>query len=156
MMWTEIHSQADLEGLMHTFGDFHDACLREMHLWAESYVGNDLSMSCPGHLDNHLRLLIQRQSSDPSAIELLFDEVRRINVVPSPDNYDSIIFDATLLLQAGVFYWADVGRWLPDQEDSMNATWIAANKLKWRNASEWMGEELRYGPQEAVTSGREP
>ncbi len=153
MIWVEVTNQADLDMLMDTFGAFHDACIKEFHLWTESYVGNDLSMSCPSHLDNHVRLLIQRQFRDPSAIELLFDQVRHINVAPSPDNYDSIIFDATLLLQDSVFYWANVGRWLPDQEDSMNTTWIAANKLKWRDASEWMGEELRYGPQETTTSG---
>ncbi len=153
MTWVEVTNQADLDGLMNTFGAFHDACIKEMHLWTESYVDSDLFMSCPPHLDTHVRLLIQRQFEDPSAIELLFDEVRRINVVPSPDNYDSIIFDATLLFTEDVFYWADAGRWLPDQEDSMNTTWIAANKLKWRDASEWMGEELRYGPQETTTSG---
>ncbi len=153
MTWVEVTNQADLDLLMNTFGAFHDACIKEMYLWTESYVDSDLSMSCPPHLDTHVRLLIQRQFEDPSAIELLFDEVRRINVVPSPDNYDSIIFDATLLLREGIFYWADVGRWLPDQENSMNATWIAANKLKWRDASDWMGEKLRYGPQEGMMSG---
>ena len=103
-------------------------------------------MTCSPQLDTHVRLLIQRQFSAPSAIELLFDEVMGLNVAPSPDNYDSIIFEATLLLKEGVFYWADVGDWLPDQEDIIHTTWIAAQKLKWRDASEWMGGELRYGP----------
>ena len=147
MSWIEVSSQADLDALMDTFGRFHDGCLKEMHMWTESYVDKDLSMSCPFHLDTHVRLLIQRQFETPSAIELLFDGVMHINVAPSQDNYDSIIFDATLLFQDSIFYWADVRNWSPNQEDSASATWIGGSNLKWRDASEWMGESMRYGPQ---------
>ena len=65
----------------------------------------------------HARLLFQRQFRNPSAIELVFHQVVGLCVVPSPENYDSIIFDASLTLKDGVFRWTD-------GEDQ--GTWIAA------------------------------
>ena len=98
MNWKEIKTQADAEALMDLFGGFHDGCIREAHLWTDHYVAPDLSMMCPGKLDNRIRILVQRQFKNPAAIELLFEEVTRFNLAPTPDNCDSIIFEATLLV----------------------------------------------------------
>lgn len=42
-------------------------------------------------------MLFQRQYSNPSAIELLFEGVTGIHIIPTPENYDSIIRDAIIL-----------------------------------------------------------
>lgn len=144
--WNEVESHADIDHLMEVFGHFHDGCLREAHIWTETSVGSDLNMACAFDLDTRVRLLVQRQYDAPSAIELLFEEVIELHVHPSPPNYDSIIFDATMLLDGGIFYWADSGGWLRADANRNEATWIAARKVSWRDASDWMGEELRYGP----------
>jgi hypothetical protein len=91
--------------------------------------------------------LIQRQFKDPSAIELLFEEVTRFNLVPSPEDYASIIFSATLLVQDGVIFWSPEGSWKPDEADKDESTWISARKLRWREVP-WLGQDLRYGPKE--------
>jgi len=101
MNWKEIKTQADADALMELFGGFHDGCVREAHFWTDHWVSKDFSMSCPGTLDNRIRFLVQQQFNNPVAIELLFEEVTRYNLVPTPDNYDTIIFEATLLVQDG-------------------------------------------------------
>ena len=146
MTWNEIRTEDDIGALLNTFGDFHDACLKEMHLWTDTFVQPNLSMSVGIKWDCHARFLFQRQWDKASAIEIGFHEIRGINVAPSPPNYDSIIFTATLLLEDGVFYWAETGNWRPDEPGCNDVTWIAAGQMKWRDASDWMGEELRYGP----------
>jgi hypothetical protein len=82
MEWEEIKTQADANALMEVFGNFHDSCIREAHLWTDHWVSPKLSMSCCGHLDNKIRFLIQRQYKNPSAIELFFEHVTRFNLVP--------------------------------------------------------------------------
>ena len=84
MNWNIIKDQDDVDSLMALFGGFHDGCLREAHLWTGHWVSNDLAMTCPDSLDNCIRILVQRQFKDPFAIELLFGEVARFNLVPSP------------------------------------------------------------------------
>ena len=148
MTWIKIETEDDIDQLLHAFGRFHDGCLREAHIWTEHYVDEDLSMACTGNLDTHIRMLFQRQWKNPSAIELRFDQVIRFNLVPSPENCDSVIFDATLLLREGVIYWAEWRNWTPDSDDRDAITWVAAKGLFWRDASEWMGQRLRYGPTE--------
>jgi hypothetical protein len=145
--WEQVATQANADALMHVFGDFHDGCIHEAHLWTDHWVSSDLSMSCPTHLDNRIRFLIQRQFKDPSAIELLFEEVTRFNLVPSPEDYASIIFSATLLVQDGVIFWSPEGSWKPDEADKDESTWISARKLRWREVP-WLGQDLRYGPKE--------
>jgi hypothetical protein len=147
--WTKVEIEEDIEKLLDAFGGFHDGCLREVHIWTGTFVNSDLMMACPVDLDTHIRMLFQRQGKDPSAIELLFDQVVRFNLTPSAENYDSIIYDASLLFQENIIYWADTSGWTPNSDGRDEVTWIAAKALSWRDASEWMGGELRYGPDEA-------
>lgn len=144
--WQSIETDADVERLLSAFGGFHDACLREAHIWSETYVNEDLSMACPSHLDTHVRLLFQRQWRNPTAIELLFDEVISFHLAPAPENYSNEIGDAALFILDNVIYWADDWQWRPGCDWQDESTWIAAQRLRWRDASTWMGEQLRYGP----------
>ena len=144
-MWNAVETQREAERLMEVFGDFHDSCLHEAHLWTDHYVSDDLSMSCPENLDNRIRFLIQRQAKEPAAIELLFEEVTRFNLVPSPENYFSIIFSATLLVSDGIVFWSPVGNWTPDKPDRDAVTWISAKHLFWREV-DWLGGQLRVRP----------
>jgi hypothetical protein len=71
---------------------FHDSCIKELYMWTDHYVNKDLSMSISASRDHRVRLLIQRQSINPTAIELIFDELVQLYINPSPEDYDSIIF----------------------------------------------------------------
>ncbi len=146
--WQGVSTPHDLEGLLRVFGGFHDSCLREAHIWTETWVAEDLSMGCPGHLDTSIRMLFQRQFRAPSAIELWFTEVVAFHLAPPPENYDSVISDAVLLKRDDLIYWADGGDWHPEHPHRDENTWIAAKRLRWRDASDWLGDKLRYGPRE--------
>ena len=149
MSWYVIKNQGDAASLMTLLGGFHDGCLREAHLWTGHWVPKDLSMTCSDSLDNCIRILVQRQFKDPSAIELLFEEVTRFNLVPTPENYESIISSATLLVQGSTAYWSPTEGWWPDSPSRDEVTWVSAKRLRWRRV-EWLGEELHYGPKEKV------
>ena len=114
-------------------------------MWTDSYVDGNLSMGVSPELDTYVRILFQRQFRDPSAIELLFEGVTQFHIVPSPINFDSIIYDAKLILHKGLFYWADAYDWEPEDYSLHTNSWISAKSLKWRDASSWMGKQNRYG-----------
>ncbi|HEV2969970.1 MAG TPA: hypothetical protein VGY55_08265 [Pirellulales bacterium] len=143
MDWKEIKSQADADALMGVFGGFHDSCIREAHLWTGHWVTPELRMRCVS--DNHLRVLFQRQFTNPSAIELIFEYVTRFNLVPAPENYDSIILAATLIVRDGDIFWSPVDDWTRAKLNNDEFTWVSAKKLRWREV-DWLGKELRYGP----------
>jgi hypothetical protein len=110
-------------------------------------------MRCPPHLDNRARVLFQRQRRNPSAVELLFDEVVGVHIVPHREGVDAIIFEATLALNDGVIYWSNHPAWTPERPHWDCCSWIGARRLRWRDASEWMGPAMRYGPGSPVEPG---
>lgn|SRR5579872_3766266 len=138
--WQALQSQTQVEDLVSLFGNFHDACVREMHAATGHYVDERLSMTVDWRTTVHM--LIQRQYRPFSAVELRFEEVIGLRFsAPSPD-YENIIYDAAFFIQDGIFYWANDGTWTP--ESSSESTWVAARKVYWRDASEWLGASLRY------------
>lgn len=147
MTWKLVQTQEDADALMASFGDFHDACFKEAHLWTSHWVGSDLSMACSEDLDTRVRFLFQRQVAAPSSIEMLFEQVTRLNLVPSPSGFFSIIFEATLLVTDEGVYWSSEAGWKPSDPERDGSTWISAKSLRWREV-DWMGEEFRYGPRE--------
>jgi hypothetical protein len=144
MVWQRISTQAEADAFMEIVGYLHDGVLREAHIWTEHWVSTGLSMAVDTGLDTRVRMVLQRQWSPLSAVELSFEEVTRFNLIPSPENYGSSIQSATMLSRNGLLYWADVPDWRPEGKDSDNATWLSARFLQWRDASEWMGKTLHY------------
>lgn len=145
MTWIEIKSEEEATNLLKKFGYFHDACIKEAHLWTQHRVNENLSMSCSGELDTSIKFVVQRQFRNPSCIELLFEKVTRINIVPSPENYDQIIYEALIGVEDGEFFWSVDSRKNPKNLDSNQDTWIKSKILKWRVADEMLGSELSYG-----------
>lgn len=142
-LWIELNTDSRVAKLMQVFGNFHDTCVREIHVATGHYVDSKLSMDVDWRTTIHM--LIQRQSRNPSAIELRLEEVIGLNVCPPEPDCESSIKAAACLLRGGIFYWADNGFWTPESHQAADSTWVAARHAWWRDASDWMGPELRYG-----------
>lgn len=145
MTWNGIKSEDEASELMKTFGYFHDACIKEAHLWTQHRVNKNLSMSCSGELDTSMKFVVQRQFKNPTCIEILFEEVTRINIVPSPENYDQIIYEALIGMEDGEFFWSVDSNDKPKDLDPSEDTWVKSKILKWRVADDKLGSELSYG-----------
>lgn len=143
MEWRQVRNADDIEKVMKVFGYFHDSCLKELHMWSEHFVDNKLSMNVSSGLDHRVRILFQRQARNPSAIELMFEQVTEMHILPSPENYDSIICSASFIFEEGLFYWAADSSWKPENMEK-KVSWISSKAVKWRDVSDWMGGELRY------------
>ncbi|MCX7884280.1 MAG: hypothetical protein N2448_04535 [Caloramator sp.] len=141
MNWKDINSENDIDDLFTTFGGFHDGVMREMHLWNDYYVDEDLGMNS-GDGTLNAKVLFQRQWEKPSAIEMLFLGIYKINIISTPPNYWYMIFDATLIYKDGLYYWAETGDW--DIGDN-SVTWISSKSIRWRSVDGWLGSKLRYG-----------
>lgn len=80
-------------------------------------------MSVDSGLHTCTRFLVQRQVKHPSCMELQFEQVTQINLVPTPEQYCSVILDASLTVhQDGI-------TWVLNPEDDLQAsedTWVTA------------------------------
>jgi hypothetical protein len=127
--------------LFELFGNFHDGCLKELKYISGEYVAENLSMY-PINSQRKLSVIFQRQRKSPSAIEIIFDGLIKLNLEPNDEHYDGIIFDSFMVIKDNLIYWADTENFSFDNLN--NCTWIVANKAKWRIADEYIGEEEIY------------
>lgn len=145
--WYDIRTQAEAGAFMERVMRFHDGCLREAHAWTEEqWVGHDLAMHFGRERQSRVRLLLQRQWAPLSAVELLFDEVTRFNLAPARADEDGIIQASTLRVDGGEIIWAGAEPWEPGGPRRDEVTWVSGGRLRWRDASAWMGSALHYGP----------
>ena len=126
--WKAIRGQEDCENLLDLFGGFQDGCVRELHAWTGHYVDQEFSMACDPTFN--LRMLVQRQWRDPSAIELVFGEVESIKWFPAKPDSDDTILNAWLFVTEGVLVWS-----LAPPEEFEEWTHVASRKL-WVERSE--------------------
>jgi hypothetical protein len=137
-MWTEINDQSDIDRLLDGYGHFHDSCLRDVYITTREFIDENLAM----HFDNKLTasLLFQRQFGPTTVLELKFEDIEQFNFRPFDTNTDPVIYDATLMIANGLFYWADFAGWEIGDNDSI---WISGKKLFWRLRPELIGNVKR-------------
>lgn len=140
MEFRTIDNDEDMINLMQEFGYFHDSCIKEIKYVSGGYVGRDYAMN-PFNSKRNLCVIFQRQSEESSVIELVFEELIKLNLEPSNGDYDCIIFEASLKRVNGIFYWCEWENFSLSDLDNVNGTWISSNKVKWRVLEDALGEE---------------
>ena len=126
-----IHSAVDVENFVSQVPTFHDGVLREMAFLNSTFVQPNLSMT--GFGLPTLRILIQTQWAESSAVELVLEGVLLINleffILTEGDN---IIYDSKLT-------WAE-----GHLELELDGNRIHALSARWIKRLDWMGDEARF------------
>lgn len=141
--WKTVKEQKDIDLLMDTYGNFHDACIVSMNYQSGAYVDDNRVLYYGDAKSRRLSVIFQCQWS-PKTIELEFSGLRQMHIVGWQDNYTCDISDAYLafhhhLLPGNperVIVWSDTD-WF-DVEKINNSisepadSYIVANGLRWR------------------------
>jgi len=142
-MWNEINNDKDLNSFMDMHYGFHDSCVKELKYISGAYVDENLSMY-PINDQRVLKIIIQRQFENSSAIELEFIGLKCLKMFPSDENYTCEILDATMILKEDCIYWCDCGGLSEADLESYTGTMICASKVRWRVADEYIGQKEIY------------
>lgn len=142
-MWNNIVSSYDIEKLMNTMCFFHDSCIKEMKYLSGAYVENDLSMY-PINDQRVLRVIVQRQYKDPSAIEMEFIGLKSLKLAPTDEDYTCEILDATMIISNDSVYWCDCGGLLEKDCADYEGTVICASRVRWRAMDIYIGKNEVY------------
>lgn len=155
-MWINLDSQASIDKLLREFAGFHDACLREVSIATETYVAENLAMSCPGELDTSALLFLQGQNRALPAIEIKCERVTRIRITPTPDNCDSIISGGNITTNGKTFRLAlnfmggpltgppNSSIFIPAKQLDNADIEITAEAIAWRPLENSLGYQFRY------------
>jgi hypothetical protein len=142
-MWNEINTKDDIENLMKIFGCFHDSCIKEIKYISGAYVDSDLRMKAVND-KRTLRIIFQRQYKNPNVIEMEFEGLEMLYLPPLGIKYSCNLYDATFFRENEKFYWADCSGLKLDELQEYEGTWLCANKAKWREKDEYIGDKEIY------------
>lgn len=74
-----------------------------------------------------------------------FDLIQKLNLVPRNEDYDCVIYDASLVKIDDMFYWSEWGNFKIADIVNEDGTWISSKEVSWRQLPEkYLGEELIY------------
>jgi len=137
-MWTEIKDKSDIDKLLDLYNFFQDSCLRDIYISTREFVDQKLAM----HFDNKLTasLLFQREYGPMTVLELKFEDIEHFNFLPFTETENAVIYDATIMIENELFYWADSSDWKLGDNDSI---WISGKRLFWRDRPELIGNIQR-------------
>ena len=125
--WSYIETQEDVDFLLEQTSGFHDSVIKELSYVSGSYVDDNKAMHCT---DSTRTVTIRFDSQWCNSIEMVFEGVTALNLRPSQDNYDSIIFSASLFLRNATIFFCDDG--MDDVDKTYEGTWIESYSLRWR------------------------
>lgn len=143
MEYIKINSDKDIEILMNKFNGFHDSCLKELRYYSGSYVDNDGGMY-PFNSIRCITIIFQSQNADIRAIEMKFEKIEKLNLFPQNEEYDSIIYGASIKKIDNIFYWSEWENFRFEDLDKEEGTWLSAQKISWRPLENALGEKRIY------------
>ena len=135
-MWNIVNNEQELAKFMNKVSNFHDSCIK-------AYVDARLEMY-PINECRMLSVIIQRQFSDISMIEMLFEGLKHLRLSPVDDQYTCEILDATMFFKDDYIYWYDSGSLSEAELENYSGTMICAEKFRWRPIENEMGEKEFY------------
>jgi len=147
MEFNKINTQEDIQELMNKFGFFHDSCIKEIKYISGGYVSKKVSdknrTMCPVNSIRSVYIIFQSQNTDCSVIEMKFDFIQKLNLVPRNEDYDCIINDASLVKINNLFYWSEWESFDIEDIEIENGTWISSKEVGWRQLpEECLGDKL--------------
>lgn len=114
--WNYILTQADADDFMKSFAGFHDSTLEKIN-----YSETEGSTTANAIFDN---------SGWFGVVELCFEGVQMLKIMPATENCSREFFEASLIVENESIFWADA--YMEKPNDSYEGSIIKALNLKWR------------------------
>lgn len=133
-MWQEICNNEQAEDFMYRMFDFHDSCIKELCYVSGAYVNEELAMH-PANDNRVLKVILQRQFTPDSMVELEFSGLKKLKLAPVSDEYTCEILGTTLVFVDDLVYWFE-------GEEENSSILVCAEKLRWRPIENAMGNRL--------------
>lgn len=149
MEYIEMREQSDIELLMKRFNYFHDSCIKELKYCSGGYVDEDGSMY-PFNSSRCVEMICQSQNAVIRVIEIKFEGVHQLNLVPRDENYDCVIHGASLKKMDELYYWSEWENLNAEDLERGGGTWISAETVSWRSLNNAFGSKKIYNKLEKL------
>lgn len=114
--WNYVLTQADANHFMKNFVGFHDSTLEKIN-----YAETEGSVTANAIFDNSVWF---------GVAELCFEGVQMLKIMPTTENYNRELYEASLIVENESVFWAD--SYMEKPNDLYEGSIIKALNLKWR------------------------
>ena len=114
--WQYILTQEKANEFMNAFAGFHDATMEQV-LYSEKDGSSNVS-------------IIFDNGRSYGVVELCFEGVRMIKIVPAQENHSRELFSASLIVNNESVFWADEE--MEQMNDGHSGSFVISLSLKWR------------------------
>lgn len=124
--WNYIECEKDIHNLMKIFNGFHDSVLRDLN-----YISGSGKCEKGMIVTDNIRQVTMKFDSDWSdSIEIVFEGVLVLNLIPARDNYTSDLFSATIMIkdETILFYNDEVD----SEQTNYEGTWVKSLGMRWK------------------------
>ncbi len=142
-MWSIIDDDEKIKNFMADIGDFHDSVLKEVKYLSGAYVDEDLSMY-PINDKRLLSVIIQCQQEKFAMIEMEFEDLSYLKLIPATPDFTCEILDASMFMADEKIYWCDSSGVTAENVYSYDGTVICAKKIRWRKIPNSLANKAFY------------
>ena len=135
-MWHELCNNDEVAQFMDEMYHFHDSCIKELYYVSGAYVNQNLSMK-PVNDRRVLKVILQRQFSENSMIELEFSGLKSLQLSPTSEDYTCEILGCGMFFKEGFVYWFDGD----EPTEKYSNIIICAENVRWRPIMNCMGSQ---------------
>lgn len=131
--WKKIETEQDILEIQKIYENFLDAEIVSFRFDSGNFVDEELV----GHeyMKNIFSMIFQRMDNNPFSIEVVFEEMRRINFyAPLIDEYSAEILFAKFVKNDDFIYWTKWRDFNPYNPEHLkeDTTFVEAKRVKWR------------------------
>lgn len=130
--WNYIENKQDIDRLMKEFLGFHDSVIRQINYITGDYVDKDGSMCLSESYNKKIQIFFDSQWS--GSIEIVFEAVKVLHLVPPGECCLGDLYDASIFVQDFMIYFYDTA--FDKIPESYNGTWVKALGMRWRKCQE--------------------
>ena len=116
--WNYVLTQEDADAFMKIFAGFHDSTIESIN-YSEAN-GTPITN------------IIFDNSGWFGVVELCFEAVQILKIMPATENYPRELYGASLIVEQESIFWADSYSYMKHPNDSYEGSIIKALNLKWR------------------------
>ncbi|MEW4411874.1 hypothetical protein [Clostridium sp. AN503] len=136
MEWLLIETEQDISYIQKIYENFLDAEIVNFRFESGNYVDSNLI----GHeyMKNEFHIIFQRMDVNPFSIEVVFEEMRRVNFyAPLINESSSSISYAKFVKNEDYIYWTKWKEFNPYNKEHLkkDITFIEAKRARWRVVS---------------------
>jgi hypothetical protein len=132
MSTKKIENDEDVKVFLEESSSFYDSVLKEINYESGSTRDHEINSIHPFDTLAEVKMIFESQCNKGKTIEIIFEHIERLNLVPTSLDYDSIFENPSIFFYEDFIYFSRYENDVSKLDESSNEnTWLKAKNAKY-------------------------